>query len=274
MVVYLDILRCTLLEVYVIHVHTLLCYRHIRLFLVIALYTLHFNAASKPPHLRLLCRNIMSERKVVRIGTRESKLAMWQAEFVKSVMSKAHPEVDFVIVGMTTMGDKDQLKPLSSFDSKGVFTKELDNALENNLIDVAVHCMKDLATLLPYDQKFFATIDRGIVEDAVILHPKYHEKFSALIEKSPESKTSIALDMLPQGAVVGTSALRRQVRTYACISRQRLYISSDIMRISRVKTIITMLLFRLIIALIQFPSLSPGYRISLPSPPHLQGYPR
>jgi len=148
---------------------------------------------------------------VIRIGTRESQLALWQANYVKQLMSEAHPDIEFQIIGMTTMGDNDLIKPLSSFDSKGVFTKELDIALANNAIDIAVHCMKDLATVLPEGQEFFATMDRGAVEDAVILNPKYVDAYRAKAREVGESKTSIALDLLPEGAIIGTSALRRQV---------------------------------------------------------------
>lgn len=156
----------------------------------------------------------MSEKQVIRIGTRESALAMWQARYVHKLMSDAHPEIVFEIVGMTTMGDNDLIKPLSSFESKGVFTKELDIALLEGKIDIAVHCMKDLATVLPTGLDFLATMDRGLVEDSVVLHPKHMAAFNEYKANNPEYGTkpgvSAALSILPQDAVIGTSALRRQ----------------------------------------------------------------
>ncbi len=155
-------------------------------------------------------------RRVVRIGTRESKLAMWQAEHVRDRLAAAHPTVDFQskysavqwvyslilvliwsVVGMTTLGDRDLVSSLSNFTSKGVFTKELDAALLAGSIDIAVHCMKDLPTKLPAGIDFAAVLKRGETEDALIVHSKH----------AAAKRTT--LDSLPAGSVIGTSALRR-----------------------------------------------------------------
>jgi hydroxymethylbilane synthase len=98
---------------------------------------------------------------------------------------------------MNTMGDIDQIKPLSDFASKGVFTKELDVATLNDTIQLAVHCLKDLPTTLPPGLFMGAVMERGDTEDVLVLplsHPK-HQKGS--------------LEDLPDGAVIGTSAMRR-----------------------------------------------------------------
>ena len=98
---------------------------------------------------------------------------------------------------MNTMGDKDQIKPLSDFGSKGVFTKELDIATLNNNIQLAVHCVKDLPTTLKDGLYMGAILERGDVEDVLVLpisHPKYQKG---------------SFEDLPDGALIGTSAMRR-----------------------------------------------------------------
>lgn len=95
------------------------------------------------------------------------------------------------------MGDKDQIKPLSDFASKGVFTKELDVATLNNTIQLAVHCLKDLPTTLPDGLYMGAVLPRGDTEDVLVLpasHPKQRDG---------------SFEDLPAGAVIGTSAMRR-----------------------------------------------------------------
>jgi hydroxymethylbilane synthase len=136
----------------------------------------------------------MNEQKAYVVGTRDSQLAMWQANFVEKRLKEKYPQTGFTVVGMKTMGDVNLAASLSSFSSKGVFTKELDVALLAGRIDLAVHCMKDLPTTLPTGIVFGCVLPRGDVEDALIVHNKYG---------------SLTLDTLPKGAVVGTSALRR-----------------------------------------------------------------
>lgn len=160
----------------------------------------------------------MSERRTIRIGTRASKLAMWQAEFVKTIMEEQNPDLLFEIVSMTTTGDDNLTIALSQFENKGVFTKELDIALLTNQVDVVVHCMKDLATQLPRGIRFCAVMEREDPDDCVILHPKYKEAYQlhkteweqSLIANPSQPKICPALSFLPAGAVIGTSALRRQ----------------------------------------------------------------
>src|SRR4051812_46987163 len=107
---------------------------------------------------------------------------------------------------MTTTGDIDVTSPLSKFSSKGVFTKELDIALLNGTIDMAVHCLKDLPTILPNGLVNAAILERRDVEDAVILHPKHQ---TSIATSSLASSAVSSLDTLPPGSVIGTSALRR-----------------------------------------------------------------
>ena len=136
-----------------------------------------------------------SSSRPVRLGTRTSQLAMWQAQHVASQLSAAHPAEAFPIVGLNTTGDLDQLKPLTDFGNKGVFTKELDLALLDARLDAAVHCVKDLPTTLPPGLTLACILPRGDLEDALV---------------GRDGAGLKSLDDLREGAVVGTSAMRRR----------------------------------------------------------------
>lgn len=103
------------------------------------------------------------------IGTRKSALAMWQAEAVHSLLQAANPELSFQICGILSTGDKNLEIALSAFSDKGVFTKELDIALLSHEIDIAVHSMKDLPTVLPEGIVLGCVPCRGNVHDALVL---------------------------------------------------------------------------------------------------------
>ncbi len=129
----------------------------------------------------------------IRIGTRGSPLALAQAHEVRGLLMKAHgrSESDFEIVVIKTSGDKIQDRPLSEVGGKGLFTKEIEEALLSKDIDLAVHSMKDVATELPPGLKMSSILVREDVRDAFI------------------SLKYLSLSELPQGAKVGTSSLRR-----------------------------------------------------------------
>lgn len=112
------------------------------------------------------------------------------------------------VVPMNTLGDIDQIKPLSDFASKGVFTKELDQALWNGQIDLAVHCMKDLPTTLPAGLAMGCVLQRGNREDCVVLP---QDMQTALLAQygDPSNIDKDVLATLPANACIGTSALRR-----------------------------------------------------------------
>jgi hydroxymethylbilane synthase len=135
-------------------------------------------------------------REVFTIGTRGSKLALWQAEFVRARLAQEHPQVTVNLEIIKTSGDKIQNVSLTEIGGRGVFTKELEVALLENKIDLAVHSLKDLPTILPDNLHLAAVLPREDVRDALIL-PKDLE-----IE-------SPSLHNLPENAVVGTSSLRR-----------------------------------------------------------------
>jgi hydroxymethylbilane synthase len=130
----------------------------------------------------------------LRIGTRGSPLALWQAREVRAHLAAAHgvePEAIAIEVIRTT-GDIIQDRPLSEVGGKGLFTKEIEQALLDNTIDLAVHSCKDMPTILPTGLKLAACLPRGDVRDAFI------------------SRRSTSLGGLPHGAVIGTASLRRR----------------------------------------------------------------
>jgi hydroxymethylbilane synthase len=130
------------------------------------------------------------------IGSRGSKLALWQAEWVKSQLSALHPQTDVRIEIIKTTGDVMKLEPLSMIGGKGVFTKELEEALLSGRIDLAVHSLKDLPTLLPEGLCIAAITEREDPHDALVLR-------QGLLIENP------SILNLHEGAVVGTSSLRR-----------------------------------------------------------------
>jgi hydroxymethylbilane synthase len=130
---------------------------------------------------------------VLRIGTRGSLLALWQAGYLRDRLIAAHAfsEGDVELSVITTTGDRIKDKPLGEFGGKGLFTKEIDEALLSGGVDLAVHSMKDLPTVLPEGIVVAAVLPRADVRDAFI------------------STKAPSLAELPPGAVVGTSSLRR-----------------------------------------------------------------
>lgn len=127
----------------------------------------------------------------LRIGTRASKLALAQAEMTRAALAALDPSLTFEIVAMTTAGDRELHKQLSDWGYKGLFTKELEDALLADQVDLVVHSMKDMPSILPEGLMIAAMLPRADVRDAWI---------------SPHH-ASIA--ELPIGAVVGTSSARR-----------------------------------------------------------------
>jgi hydroxymethylbilane synthase len=130
--------------------------------------------------------------KSLRIGTRGSALARWQAEFVRAGLARQGVAAELVIV--RTSGDRDRQSPLSVIGGKGVFTKELEEALLEDRIDLAVHSMKDMPTSLPAELEIAAICEREDVRDALV------------------SRGGLKLAELPGGARIGTSSLRRQAQ--------------------------------------------------------------
>lgn len=129
---------------------------------------------------------------LIRIATRRSPLALWQAEHVAKLLKASHPSIEIELVKMITQGDKILDTPLSKIGGKGLFVKELEQGMLNGDADIAVHSMKDVPAQLPDGLEMAAILEREDPRDAFV------------------SNTYASIDDLPQGAVVGTSSLRRQ----------------------------------------------------------------
>jgi hydroxymethylbilane synthase len=134
----------------------------------------------------------------LRIATRKSQLALWQAEHVSALLRAAHPELEIELVPLLTQGDRIQDRSLAAIGGKGLFIKELEVALEDLRADIAVHSMKDVPADLP----------QGLIIGAVL---KRADPRDALVTTSGVAR----LEDLPRGAVVGTSSLRRQAQIKA-----------------------------------------------------------
>ena len=134
---------------------------------------------------------------LLRIATRESPLALWQAEYVKSRLEAAHPGLRVELLPMTTRGDQILNSPLSLIGGKGLFIKELEVALLDGRADIAVHSMKDVPMEFPEGLGLAAICEREDCRDAFV------------------SNAFASLEDLPAGAVVGSSSLRRQCQLRA-----------------------------------------------------------
>lgn len=134
----------------------------------------------------------------IRIATRKSQLALWQAEHVAALLRAAHPGLELELVPLVTQGDRIQDRSLAAIGGKGLFIKELEVAIEERRADIAVHSMKDVPAELPNGLTIAAVLTRADARDALV------------------TASGIArLEDLPQGAVVGTSSLRRQAQIRA-----------------------------------------------------------
>ena len=131
------------------------------------------------------------------IASRESALAMWQAKHIQAKLQALYPACDVQILGMTTTGDQILDSPLARIGGKGLFVKELENALADGSADLAVHSMKDVPMNLPEGFALVATGEREDPRDAFV------------------SNDFDNLESLPHGSVVGTSSLRRQSQIQA-----------------------------------------------------------
>lgn len=133
-------------------------------------------------------------KKKLIIGTRSSKLALWQAEYIQSCLEKKYPGLVVELRHITTLGDKILDAPLAKIGGKGLFTKELETEMLAGDIDIAVHSLKDMPTEIPAGLTLAAITERFDAGDALV---------------SPVYKTLAAL---PKGAKVGTSSLRRKAQ--------------------------------------------------------------
>ncbi len=136
-------------------------------------------------------------KQVLRIATRKSPLALWQAEFVKSSLCEAHQGLDVELLTMSTKGDKILDSPLAKVGGKGLFVKELETAMLEGRADIAVHSMKDVPMEFPDGLKLGVICEREDPSDAFVSN-QFH-----------------SMDELPNGSRVGTSSLRRKCQLMA-----------------------------------------------------------
>lgn len=129
----------------------------------------------------------------LRIGTRASQLALWQAAWVKSELEKRYPAMEVTLTKIKTMGDRILDVPLAKVGGKGLFVKEIEEAMLRGEIDIAVHSMKDVPTEFPEGLGLFCITEREDPRDALV-------------------SRGVPFSSLPRGARIGTSALRRQAQ--------------------------------------------------------------
>ncbi len=139
----------------------------------------------------------MTDGKLIRIATRESQLAMWQADHVKARLQRVHPGLHVELVPMTSRGDVLSDVPLAKVGGKGLFVKELETALLNHEADIAVHSMKDVPMGFPAGLKLGPICEREDARDALV------------------SNRYQSLDEMPAGSIIGTSSLRRECQLRA-----------------------------------------------------------
>lgn len=132
--------------------------------------------------------------KQLKIGTRKSQLALWQAEYVRDRLLAEHSNLSIELVKMSTQGDKILDTSLAKVGGKGLFIKELEQCLFDGSADIAVHSLKDMTVDLPEGLHLSVTCEREDPRDAFV------------------SNTYVSLDQMPAGSRVGTSSLRRQAQ--------------------------------------------------------------
>ena len=137
---------------------------------------------------------VSSPPRTIRIGSRKSQLALVQTYWVQEQLQKHFPDRIFEVQTMDSQGDKILDVALSKIGDKGLFTQELENAMLNQEIDLAVHSLKDLPTNLPAGLRLGVVTEREDPADALVVHEQHKDK---------------QIDTLPEGAVIGTSSLRR-----------------------------------------------------------------
>ena len=136
-------------------------------------------------------------KKTITIGTRKSLLALWQSNYIKSCLETQYPDCKVRLQKIVTKGDKILDVPLSKIGGKGLFTKEIESALLDGEVDLAVHSLKDMPTKLPEGLCLTAITERAVVGDAFVSN-----KYNTFAE-------------MPAGAVLGTSSLRRKAQLLA-----------------------------------------------------------
>jgi hydroxymethylbilane synthase len=140
---------------------------------------------------------VINMAQIIRLATRESALAMWQANYVKKALEAVHSGLRVEIIGMTTQGDRDKSSPLTKLGGKGVFVKELEVALLEGRADIAVHSMKDVPSVFPDGLGIAAICEREDPRDAFV------------------SQNAASFEALSDGGKLGSSSLSRRLQLQA-----------------------------------------------------------
>ncbi|KAL7408749.1 porphobilinogen deaminase, partial [Mrakia frigida] len=135
-------------------------------------------------------------RKTFTLGSRSSQLALVQTHIVRDALQELHPDFEFKIVTMNTAGDINQSQALYLLQSKALWTTELEAALSSHQIDLIVHSLKDIPTVLEPEFVITAVLERADPHDALVMKKGLEGQYKTL-------------DDLPEGSVVGTSSVRR-----------------------------------------------------------------
>ncbi|KAI1391565.1 porphobilinogen deaminase [Hypoxylon trugodes] len=141
----------------------------------------------------------LTSKPTIRVGTRKSALALKQADFVVTSLQRLHPTVNFEIKGMHSTADKDKITALYKFGGKGLWTNELEAELRIGELDIIVHSLKDMPTSLPDGLVLACVTEREDPRDVVVVKKGLENKYKKLAD-------------LPEGAVVGTSSVRRMAQ--------------------------------------------------------------
>jgi hydroxymethylbilane synthase len=136
-------------------------------------------------------------KKTIRIATRKSPLALWQANYVKDLLQNSHPELEIELMGMLTVADKMLVTPLNKIGGKGLFVKELEHAILEHRADIAVHSIKDMPIELPDGLQLAVICKREDPRDVLVA-----TNYQSLLD-------------LPSGSILGTSSLRRKAQALA-----------------------------------------------------------
>ena len=140
---------------------------------------------------------------MIRIGTRGSRLALWQAEHTRDVLVSLHRGLQVEIVPIKSHGDEAQHAPIQELQAVGIFTREIERALLDGKVDVAVHSLKDLPTESPPELVLAALLPRDDPRDALI---------ASTLRGFDDSQARAAISALPRAARIGTSSLRRRAQ--------------------------------------------------------------
>ncbi|XP_046332522.1 porphobilinogen deaminase-like isoform X2 [Haliotis rufescens] len=150
----------------------------------------------------------MSTKRVFKVGSRESKLALIQSNYLVSKLQEHRPDIQFETVTMSTPGDRDLSQSIVKIGESALWTLELENSLKSGRVDMIVHSLKDVSTSLPHGLVLGSILERANPRDAIVMSPQNHGH---------------TLATLPNGSVIGTSSLRRAAQIRRSYPHLKIY---------------------------------------------------